>query len=74
MRLSVYCGCLRHKLGMAADEILFSMDALAELDLTLAKARYADALFATMPELLPAADRTVRQRREHRNTSMQLSV
>ncbi len=44
---------LSAQVGMAADEILFSIDALAELDLTLAKARYADALFATMPELLP---------------------
>ncbi len=44
---------LTAQVGVAADEILFSMDALAELDLTLAKARYADALFASMPELLP---------------------
>ena len=44
---------LSSQVGDAADEILFSMDALAELDLTLAKARYAESLLATMPELLP---------------------
>lgn len=40
-------------IGNAALPILHSLDALAELDLTLAKARYAEELMATEPELLP---------------------
>ncbi|MDF1515041.1 MAG: endonuclease MutS2 [Anaerolineae bacterium] len=47
---------LTAQVGESADEILFSMDALAELDLSLAKARYADTLLATMPELLALPD------------------
>ncbi len=39
-----------------ADEVTASLDALAELDLALAKARYALAINATEPELLPIAE------------------
>ena len=44
---------LTAKVGAAADEIAHTLDALAELDLNLAKARYAEALFAAAPELVP---------------------
>lgn len=44
---------LTGKIGDVADEIMVSMDALSELDLTFAKARYAESLQATLPELLP---------------------
>jgi len=44
---------LTAKVGAAADEITHTLDALAELDLNLAKARYAEAVFGTAPELLP---------------------
>ncbi|MBN2005292.1 MAG: endonuclease MutS2 [Anaerolineae bacterium] len=39
-----------------ADEVMASLDALSELDLALAKARYALAINATEPELLPIAE------------------
>ncbi len=44
---------LTAQIGQKADELDHTLDALAELDLTLAKARYADALGATVPNLLP---------------------
>ncbi len=40
-------------IAASALPIVHSLDALAELDLVLAKARYAEALLATEPELLP---------------------
>ena len=36
---------LTARVGAAADEITHTLDALAELDLNLAKARYAEAMF-----------------------------
>ncbi len=36
-----------------ADELAWTVQALAELDLIMAKARYANALFATYPSLVP---------------------
>jgi len=44
---------LTARVGAVADEITHTLDALAELDLNLAKARYAEAMFATAPELVP---------------------
>jgi len=44
---------LTARVGAAADEITHTLDALAELDLNLAKARYAEAMFGTAPELVP---------------------
>ncbi len=44
---------LCHHIAAAARPIIHTLDALAELDLILAKARYAEALMATEPELLP---------------------
>ncbi|MGC9347256.1 MAG: endonuclease MutS2, partial [Anaerolineae bacterium] len=48
---------LTEQVGNAADEINHSLDALAELDLVLAMARYAESLFATAPELIPIPKR-----------------
>lgn len=42
--------------AQATDRIVISLEALAELDLTLAKARYAFALQATEPEILEIAE------------------
>jgi len=47
---------LTARVASSADEIVASLDALAELDLTLAKARYALATNATEPQLLPIPD------------------
>ncbi len=44
---------LSRQVAAAARPIIHSLDALAELDLTLAKARYAEDMLATEPELLP---------------------
>ncbi len=41
-----------------AEELAWTVQALAELDLILAKARYADALEATEPRLVPFRSRT----------------
>lgn len=43
---------LTEQVGDVADEIDHSLDALAELDLVLAMARYAESMFATAPELI----------------------
>ncbi|MBN1875427.1 MAG: endonuclease MutS2 [Anaerolineae bacterium] len=47
---------LSAQVAYKADEIVATVDALAELDLTLAKARYAYALTASEPELLPVPE------------------
>ena len=39
--------------GVQAEEIAHTLEALAELDLVLAKARYAESMLATAPELIP---------------------
>ncbi len=44
---------LSTQVGQAAPQITATLDAFAELDLTLAKARYAEALDATLPTLVP---------------------
>jgi DNA mismatch repair protein MutS2 len=44
---------LTARVGHVADEIAHTLDALAELDLVLAKARYAEAMLATAPTLHP---------------------
>jgi DNA mismatch repair protein MutS2 len=46
---------LTARVGAQADEIAHTLDALAELDLVLAKARYAESVVATAPELLPVS-------------------
>lgn len=43
---------LSGRVGAQADEIAHTLDALAELDLVLAKARYAESFLATAPELI----------------------
>ena len=51
---------LSGQVGATADEITCSVEALAALDLSFARARYAEALHATEPELfqVPAASET----------------
>ena len=44
------------QVAQGSDEIRHTLDALAELDLVLAKARYAEELAATEPELRPVAE------------------
>ena len=44
---------LTEEVAKVADEVVASVKALSELDLTFAKARYADEIDATEPELLP---------------------
>jgi DNA mismatch repair protein MutS2 len=44
---------LSHQVGIHADEILQTVDTIAELDLAFAKSKYADDLHATEPALLP---------------------
>jgi DNA mismatch repair protein MutS2 len=44
---------LTAQVGHVRDELHHSLDALAELDLTFAKARYADLIEASEPEMLP---------------------
>ena len=44
---------LSARIGQVAEEIDHTIQALAELDLVMAKARYADSMLATAPELLP---------------------
>jgi DNA mismatch repair protein MutS2 len=44
---------LTAQVGRVADEIHHTLDALAELDLVMAKARYAESLLATAPALIP---------------------
>ncbi len=44
---------LTDHVGRDADEIMATLDALSEIDLTFAKARYAIEIDATEPELLP---------------------
>jgi DNA mismatch repair protein MutS2 len=53
-----------------ADELAWTVEALAELDLALAKARYANALDATEPELLPVKPQNPRTGR-HRTSDLQ---
>ncbi|MCU0521029.1 MAG: endonuclease MutS2 [Anaerolineae bacterium] len=43
---------LSMSVGQAADEITHTLEALAELDLVMARARYAEALMATAPTLV----------------------
>jgi DNA mismatch repair protein MutS2 len=43
-----------------AEDLAWTVEALAELDLALAKARYANAIDATEPELIPFKPRTSR--------------
>jgi len=45
-------GLLTAEVGAHSDEILFSIDRAAELDLVLAKARYARRIKATEPEII----------------------
>lgn len=47
---------LTAEVAAVSDEVVASVDALSELDLTFAKARYADAINANEPELLPVPD------------------
>lgn len=44
---------LTAQVGQVADEIDHTLSALAELDMVMAKARYAEALDATAPRLIP---------------------
>ncbi|MGC9467296.1 MAG: endonuclease MutS2 [Anaerolineae bacterium] len=44
---------LTAQVGRVADEISHTLDALAELDLLMAKARYASLLHATAPKVMP---------------------
>jgi DNA mismatch repair protein MutS2 len=44
---------LSHQVGSHADEILQTVDTIAELDLAFAKSKYADELHAVEPMLLP---------------------
>ncbi len=44
---------LAARVGQVAEEINHTLDALAELDLVMAKARYASSLLATAPKLVP---------------------
>ena len=46
-------GELSHQVGSQSDIILQTLDAIADLDLVLAKARYAEALAAVQPRLHP---------------------
>ena len=52
---------LSAQVGGMADELGWTVDALAELDLALAKARYAATIDATEPALVPFQQRTMRQ-------------
>ncbi len=47
---------LTEQIGRVADEITATIEALAEIDLTFAKARYAAEIDAVAPELLPIPD------------------
>jgi DNA mismatch repair protein MutS2 len=49
-------GLLTAEVGAHSDDILFSIDRAAEVDLVLAKARYARRIKATEPEILPGDD------------------
>jgi DNA mismatch repair protein MutS2 len=44
---------LTAQVGRVADEIHHTLDALSEVDLVMAKARYAESLLATSPVLIP---------------------
>jgi DNA mismatch repair protein MutS2 len=52
---------LSAQVGGLADELGWTVDALADLDLALAKARYAAEIDATEPALAPFQPRTMRQ-------------
>jgi DNA mismatch repair protein MutS2 len=49
---------LSHRVGEDAEDIARTVEALAELDVAFAKARYAEAIDASKPKLVPFADRT----------------
>jgi DNA mismatch repair protein MutS2 len=49
---------LSHMVGESAEDIGKTVEALAELDVAFAKARYAEAIDASRPELVPFADRS----------------
>ena len=51
-----------------ADELTWTVEALAELDLALAKARYAHALDATEPEIIPFAKSGARDKERGRRS------
>jgi DNA mismatch repair protein MutS2 len=60
---------LSMQVGLKAQEILLSIDIIAELDLIFARAKYAEALHATEPTLHPISSR---QGTRHPGTTIQL--
>ena len=65
---------LTAQVATASDEIAFTLDALAELDLALAKARYALQTNATEPQLLPITEfpQKMQDDNAHPGTTIQL--
>ncbi|MGD8967478.1 MAG: endonuclease MutS2 [Anaerolineae bacterium] len=49
---------LSHQIGERAEDIAETVEALADLDLVFAKARYAEVIDASQPELVAFSDRT----------------
>ena len=63
---------LSHQVGRQAEELLGTVDTIAELDLAFARAKYADDLGATEPELIPLKDRTALASGAHPGTVIRL--